>query len=343
MSAVAVAVGSPDIVLSYVWAGIIAFAVFGYIAMDGFDLGIGMLFALFTTEQDRTHVMNSIAPMWDGNETWLVLGGGALMAVFPLAYAVLIPALYTPLIAMLIGLIFRGVAFEFRWRTHRGKPYWDAGFCLGSALAAFMQGVALGAVLQGIHVQGRHYAGGWWDWVSPFSVLTGLSLMAGYATLGAGWLILKTEGELQQRAYRIARGCGIALFIGMVAVSTATPFLQNRYYQRWFAWPTVFATAQVPLLVAIVTALFFYGLHRRWQRAPFLLTVALFVLAYLGLGISIYPYLVPESITIRAAAAPAASQLFLLIGTAVLVPIILCYTGYAYWVFRGKVGAEGYH
>jgi cytochrome d ubiquinol oxidase subunit II len=333
----------PDPVLTYVWAGIIAFAVFGYIAMDGFDLGIGMLFALFATEQDRTHVMNSIAPMWDGNETWLILGGGGLMAVFPLAYAVLIPALYTPLIAMLVGLIFRGVAFEFRWHTRRGKPYWDAGFCLGSALAACMQGVALGAVLQGIHVQGRHYAGGWWDWLSPFSILTGVSLMAGYATLGAGWLILKTEGPLQQRAYRIARGCGIALIVGMTAVSAATPWLQNRYYQRWFAWPTVIATAQVPLLVTIVTALFFLGLHRRWQRAPFLLTLALFVLSYLGLGISIYPYLVPESITISAAAAPAASQQFLLIGTAVLVPIILCYTGYAYWVFRGKVSTEGYH
>ncbi len=333
----------PDAVLTYVWAGIIAFAVFGYIAMDGFDLGIGMLFPLFCGEQERSQVMNSIAPMWDGNETWLVLGGGGLMAVFPLAYAVLIPALYTPLIAMLVGLIFRGVAFEFRWRTRRGKPFWDAGFCLGSALAGFMQGVALGAVLQGIHVQGRHYAGGWWDWLSPFSVLTGVSLMAGYATLGAGWLILKTEGQLQQLAYRVARGCGIALIIGMTAVSAATPWLQNRYYQRWFAWPTVIATAQVPLLVAIVAVLFFFALHRRWERSPFLLTLALFVLSYLGLGISIYPYLVPESITISAAAAPASSQQFLLIGTAVLIPIILCYTGYAYWVFRGKVGTESYH
>src|SRR5665213_1196716 len=188
----------PNEALTYIWAGIIAFAIFGYIAMDGFDLGIGILFPLFRSEQDRNLVMNSIAPVWDGNETWLVLGGGGLMAMFPLAYAVLIPALYTPLIAMLVGLIFRGVAFEFRWRSQRGRPFWERGFFIGSALAAFMQGVALGAILQGVRVVGRHYAGGWWDWLSPFSVLTGLALMAGYTTLGAGWLIMKTEGELQQ-------------------------------------------------------------------------------------------------------------------------------------------------
>ena len=329
--------------LTYVWAGIIAFAVFGYIVMDGFDLGIGILFPLFHSEQHRTLVMNSIAPMWDGNETWLVLGGTVLMAVFPLAYAVLIPALYAPLIAMLIGLIFRGVAFEFRWRTRRGKPYWDTGFFLGSALAAFMQGVALGTVLQGIHVQGRHYAGGWWDWLSAFSVLTGVSLMTGYAALGAAWLILKTEGELQQRAFQLARRCAIGLISGVLAVSAVTPWLQYRYYQRWFAWPTVLATAQVPLLVAIVSALLFLALRRRWQRWPFLLTLALFALSYLGLGVSIYPYLVPGSIKFTDAAAPVASQEFLLVGTAVLIPIILLYTAYAYWVFRGKVGGEGYH
>ena len=333
----------PNEALTYIWAGIIAFAIFGYIAMDGFDLGIGILFPLFRSEQDRNLVMNSIAPVWDGNETWLVLGGGGLMAMFPLAYAVLIPALYTPLIAMLVGLIFRGVAFEFRWRSQRGRPFWERGFFIGSALAAFMQGVALGAILQGVRVVGRHYAGGWWDWLSPFSVLTGLALMAGYTTLGAGWLIMKTEGELQQRAYAIAQRCGIALISGMTAVSCATPLLHYRYYQRWFAWPTVLATAQVPLLVLIVAALMLFALRRRWERAPFLLTLTLFVLSYVGLGISVYPYLVPDSITIAAAAAPASSQGFLLIGTAVMVPVILCYTGYAYWVFRGKVGTEGYH
>ncbi len=329
--------------LTDVWAGIIAFAVFGYIVMDGFDLGVGMLFPLFHNEEDRTRVMNSIAPMWDGNETWLVLGGTALMAAFPLAYAVLIPALYGPLIAMLIGLIFRGVAFEFRWRSERDRRFWDRGFFLGSALAALMQGIALGSILQGIHVQGRHYAGGWWDWLSPFSVLTGVALMAGYCALGAGWLILKTDGALQERVYGLARRCSLALFCGIIAVSAATPLLQYRYYQRWFAWPTVLATAQVPLLVAIVMALLWLALRQRRERWPFVLTLALFLLSYLGLGISVYPYLVPESIRISDAAAPVASQEFLLIGTAILVPIILCYTGYAYWVFRGKVGTAGYH
>lgn len=333
----------PDAALSYVWAAIVALAVFAYIVMDGFDLGIGILFPLFHGEHERGSVMNTVAPVWDGNETWLVLGGGGLMAAFPLAYAVLMPALYTPVIAMLLGLIFRGVAFEFRWRTQRGRRFWDGAFFGGSALATLMQGVALGAILQGIHVEGRHYAGGWWDWLSPFSILTGLSLMAGYATLGASWIIFKTEHELQQRAYRIARYCGAALVTGIAAVSLATPLLHSQYAQRWFQWPNVLLCAQVPLLVLIATVLFFFALRHRWERAPFLLTLSLFTLSYVGLGISVFPYLVPASITIVDAAAPASSQRFMLVGTVILIPIILAYTGHAYWVFRGKVGTEGYH
>ncbi len=329
--------------LTDVWAALIAFAVFGYLVMDGFDLGIGMLSPLFAAEQERPVLMNSIAPIWDGNETWLVFGGTALMAVFPLAYAVLLPALYAPLVAMLVGLIFRGVAFEFRWRTQRRRSFWDAGFFAGSALAAAMQGIALGAILQGIHVSARQYAGGWWDWLSPFSVLAAASLMVGYAALGATWLIWKTEGDLQQRAFMLARRCVTGLIAGMLAVSAATPFLQYRYYRRWFAWPAVLGTAQVPLLVVIVSALLFLALHRRWQRAPFLLTLGLFALSYLGLAISVYPYLVPGSITFMDAAAPLSTQEFLLAGAAILLPIIVAYTGYAYWVFRGKVGSEGYH
>jgi cytochrome d ubiquinol oxidase subunit II len=333
----------PDAALSYVWALIVALAVFAYIVMDGFDLGLGILFPLFHGERERGTVMNSIAPVWDGNETWLILGGGGLMAAFPLAYAILMPALYTPVIAMLLGLIFRGVAFEFRWRTQRGRRFWDGAFFAGSTLAAFMQGVALGAILQGIRVEGRHYAGGWWDWLSPFSILTGLSLMAGYATLGASWIILKTEGELQQRAYRIARRCGAALIVGIAAVSLATPALHSQYAQRWFKWPSVLLSAQVPLLVLIAAVLFFRALKHRWERAPFLLTLALFALSYLGLGISVFPYLVPDSVTIADAASPASSQRFMLVGTVILIPIIIAYTAHAYWVFRGKVGTEGYH
>jgi cytochrome d ubiquinol oxidase subunit II len=287
--------------------------------------------------------MNSIAPVWDGNETWLVLGGGGLMAAFPLAYAILMPALYTPVIAMLLGLIFRGVAFEFRWRTRRHRIFWDRAFFSGSAVATFMQGVALGAILQGVHVAGRRYGGGWWDWLSPFSVLCGLSLMAGYATLGAGWIIWKTEGGLQQRAYALAARCGAGLIAGVSAVSLATPLLHSQYAQRWFAWPSVLLSAQVPLLVLIDSLLFYRALRRRQERAPFLLTLGLFALSYVGLGISMFPYLVPESVTILEAAAPPSSQRFMLVGVVVLIPIIIAYTGHAYWVFRGKVSAEGYH
>jgi cytochrome d ubiquinol oxidase subunit II len=334
---------SADVALSYVWAGIVAAAVFAYVVMDGFDLGLGILFPLFRDEHERGTVMNSIAPVWDGNETWLILGGGGLMAAFPLAYAILMPALYTPVIAMLLGLIFRGVAFEFRWRTRRGRHFWDRAFFAGSALAAFMQGVALGAILQGVRVEGRHYAGGWWDWLSPFSVLSGLALMTGYAALGAGWVILKTDGEVQQHAYKLARRCGAGLIVGIAAVSLATPALHSQYAQRWFAWPSVLLSAQVPLLVLISAVLFFRALKHHWERAPFLLTLGLFALSYVGLGVSMFPYLVPESVTILDAAAPASSQRFMLIGTVILIPIIVAYTAHAYWVFRGKVGAEGYH
>jgi cytochrome bd ubiquinol oxidase subunit II len=334
---------TPDPVLTGIWAAIVAFAVFAYVVMDGFDLGLGILFPLFKSAEDRGTLMNTVAPVWDGNETWLVMGGGGLMAAFPLAYAVLLPALYAPLIAMLLGLIFRGVAFEFRWRTQRGRQWWDRCFSLGSIVAAFMQGVSLGAILQGIHVEGRHYAGGWWDWLSPFSTLTGLALMAGYATLGATWIILKTEHAVQQRAFRLAWGAGLTLVAGIAAVSVATPSLHYRYYERWFTWPDILLTSQVPLLVIITTALFVLALRRRWERLPFLLTLALFALAYVGLGISVYPYLVPQSITIQQAAAPAVSQRFMLVGTSVLIPIIIVYTAHAYWVFRGKVGSGGYH
>ena len=241
--------------LATIWAFIIAFAVFVYVVMDGFDLGLGILFPLFPNKADRDVIMNSVAPVWDGNETWLVLGGGGLMAAFPLAYAVLMPALYTPMIAMLVGLIFRGVAFEFRWRTTRsGRNRWDPAFAGGSLLAALAQGVALGAILQGVHVEGRHYAGGWWDWLTPFSVLTGLCLLVGYALLGATWLVMKTEGEVRDRAYRLSWALVFAMLGAIGAVSIATPFLSVQYAQRWFAWPNIILTAPVPIAVAVVTA-----------------------------------------------------------------------------------------
>ena len=331
--------------LTVIWAFIIAFAVFVYVVMDGFDLGLGILFPLFPNKSDRDVIMNSVAPVWDGKETWLVLGGGGLMAAFPLAYAVLMPALYTPMIAMLVGLIFRGVAFEFRWRTTQsGRNRWDLAFAGGSVLAALAQGIALGAILQGIHVEGRHYGGGWWDWLTPFSTLTGLCLLVGYALLGATWLVMKTEGEVRDRAYRLSWALVFAMLGAIGAVSIATPFLSLQYAQRWFTWPNVILTAPVPIAVAVVTAMLLRSLANRQDYRPFFLALALFALSYAGLGISMYPYIVPQSITIWQAASPRISQIFMLFGVSVLIPLILAYTAWAYWVFRGKVRPEsGYH
>ncbi|HEX2338686.1 MAG TPA: cytochrome d ubiquinol oxidase subunit II [Hyphomicrobiaceae bacterium] len=330
--------------LAFIWAGLIAFAVLAYVLFDGFDLGIGILFPFLDPGDERDQAMNSVAPVWDGNETWLVLGGGGLMAAFPLAYAVVLTALYAPITAMLLGLIFRGVAFEFRFRSARRKLMWDWSFAIGSTVAALAQGVALGALVQGVPVAGRAYAGGWWDWLTWFSVLTGFALVVGYALLGATWLIWKTSGKLQQKAYRFARltGLGTLLLIGLV--SMIMPFLDPIFRQRWFSWPNMLYAAPVPILVGLAALLLLAGLAKQQERAPFLAAVLLFVLAYVGLGISFYPYILPPSLTIWDAAAPVASLQFLLVGAAVLIPLILTYTGWSYWVFRGKVGpSAGYH
>jgi cytochrome bd ubiquinol oxidase subunit II len=330
--------------LAFIWALLIAFAVLAYVLFDGFDLGIGILFPYFAAENERDDAMNSVAPVWDGNETWLVLGGGGLMAAFPLAYAVVLPALYAPITAMLLGLIFRGVAFEFRYRSTRRKLIWDWAFAVGSTVAAFAQGIALGALVQGIPVSGRAYAGGWWDWLTWFSILTGLALVIGYALLGATWLIWKTSGELQQKAYSLAWSTGLATLALIGIVSLIMPFLDPLFRQRWFSFPNIVYAAPVPILVALAALMLLAGLGRRRERAPFFAAVALFVLSYLGLGISFYPYILPPSLTIWDAAAPAKSLAFLLVGAVVLIPLILAYTAWSYWVFRGKVGAStGYH
>lgn len=329
--------------LTVVWAGIILFAVFAYVVMDGFDLGIGILFPVFPVGRERDQAMNAIAPVWDGNETWLVMGGGGLMAAFPLAYGVVLTALYPPIIAMLLALVFRGVAFEARWRDPSHRRWWDAAFTGGSLVAAFSQGIALGALLQGIAVADRAYAGGWWDWLSPFSLLTGVSVVVGYATLGATWLIWKTDGSTQAHAYRLAKAFGVLLLAAIVAVSVATLGLEFDYHQRWLRRPALFLTAPIPLLTAAVGVLFLRALQRRREAQPFLLALALFLLTFIGLAISVFPYVVPRALTIWDAAAPAQAQSFMLVGAAVLIPVIVAYTGWAYWVFRGKVGDAGYH
>lgn len=329
--------------LTVVWAVIIAFAVAMYVVMDGFDLGIGILFPGFTVGKERDQAMNAIAPVWDGNETWLVLGGGGLMAAFPLAYAIILPALYAPLTAMLLGLIFRGVAFEFRWRDPAHRRWWDAGFCGGSLLAAFAQGITLGALLQGIDVEGRAYAGGWWDWLTPFSLLTGLSLVVAYAALGASWLVWKTEGRLHDDARRFASASLPVFLLLTAAVSLATPFLEGQYYQRWFEWPGLIVTLLMPIAYGLTALLAWHGIRRGTDATPFLAMLGLFALTLVGLGISIWPDVIPGRVDIWQAAAPEKSQAFMLVGAAVLVPIILAYTAWSYWVFRGKVDEEGYH
>jgi cytochrome d ubiquinol oxidase subunit II len=333
--------------LATAWALIIAFAVFAYVVMDGFDLGIGILFPAFRPGRDRDAAMNSVAPVWDGNETWLVLGGGGLFAAFPLAYAVIMPAVYPPVIAMLLALVFRGVAFEFRWRAvrPRTKRLWDAAFIGGSAVAALAQGIILGALLQGIEVDGRSYGGGWWDWLTPFTLVCGLAVACGYALLGACWLNIKVEGPLHRRIKELAQAFGIATVAFIVVVSLWTPFLSVSYWDRWFDWPRILLLAPVPiavgaLILALGRALIAEG--REWL--PFVLALALFGLCFVGLGVSIWPYVIPPTVTIWDAASPYSSQLFMFVGAVVLVPIILAYTGYAYWVFRGKLDPDrGYH
>ncbi|NRG16314.1 cytochrome d ubiquinol oxidase subunit II [Rhizobiales bacterium] len=331
--------------LPLIWAVLIAVAIFAYVVLDGFDLGVGILFPAGRTESERTLMMNSIAPVWDGNETWLILGGGGLFAVFPLAYSILMPALYAPIIAMLMGLVFRGVVFEFRFKSSaRSRPRWDAAFFMGSFVAAFAQGIALGAVVQGVPVEGRAYTGGWFDWLSPFSVMTGLALVSGYALLGATWLIWKTEGPSQQHFRTIARNVGLALLCFIGIVSIWTPLLDPEIFTRWFSYPSSLYTLPVPVMVVAAAALMFTSLRGTRDGVPFLAALVLFLLSYIGLAIGLYPYIVPRSVTIWQAAAPESSQKFLLVGAAVLLPVILAYTAYAYWVFRGKVRpGEGYH
>lgn len=329
--------------LTIIWAFIIAFAVFAYVVMDGFDLGIGILFPSFKVGIERDQAMNSIAPVWDGNETWLVLGGGGLFAAFPLAYAIILPATYPLIIAMLLGLVFRGVAFEFRWRDPGHRAFWDLAFSGGSLVAALTQGMILGAILQGIDVADRAYAGSWWDWLTPYTLLTGIGTVAGYALLGSTWLVWKTEGETQAHAYRLAWRATFATLALLAAVSLYTPLLDGEYWQRWFVMPNVLFAAQVPLLTTLIAGFLLWSLARRRHATPFLLSLALFLLGMAGLGISMWPYVVPDQVTIWDAAAPHRSQVFMLIGVALTMPLILFYTAWAYWVFRGKVGEEGYH
>ncbi len=335
----------PWLDLPVVWAALIAVAVLAYVMLDGFDLGCGILFGVERRDEDRDVIVASVAPVWDGNETWLILGGGGLLAVFPLAYATILPALYPTMIGMLLALVFRGVAFEFRFRaaTRHGRAAWNVAFGLGSALAAFCQGLTLGGLVQGVKVVDRAYAGGWWDWLTPFSLLCGIALVVGYALLGATWLIWRTEGALQQRCRGYARVLGPATLALIGVVSLWTPLLNPAFQARWFGWPGIALTSPVPVLLASLAWRFWRGLARGEELSPFLCALGWFALCFAGLGISMFPAIVPPSISIWDAAAPPESQAFLLVGAVVLIPMILAYTAYAYWTFRGKVQADTHY
>lgn len=331
--------------LSLIWAIIILFGVMMYVVMDGFDLGIGVLFPLLPGKSDRDVMMNTVAPVWDGNETWLVLGGAGLLAAFPRAYAVVLGALYLPLVFMLLGLVFRGVAFEFRFKAdEHHRPFWDRAFIGGSVAAAFFQGATLGAYLQGIELVDGAYQGGPWGWVTPFSLFCGAGLVVAYALLGCTWLIMKTEGALQRRMIVVARPLTGALLAVIAAISVWTPLIEPAIARRWFSLPNFYAFAPVPVLVLAAAWGLLRALRGQPDMAPFLLTLALVFLGYSGLCISLWPYAIPPGVTLWEAAAPPQSQGFALVGALFIVPVILTYTAWSYYVFRGKVRAgDGYH
>lgn len=328
--------------LPLVWGVLIATAVFLYVFLDGFDLGCGILLPFAPSEKDRTKIMNSIAPFWDGNETWLVLGGGGLFAVFPVAYAVLLPALYLPVIFMLFGLIFRGVSLEFRFKVTSDKQrhMWDMFFHGGSLLAAFMQGVIVGNFVQGVEVEGRSFAGGPLDWVNGFSLMIGVALIFGYALLGSTWMIMKSGGDLQKWARHVGRYVIAYVGLAIVVVSITMPFISERILGLWFSSPNIYYLLPIPLLSIIGFIKLWRDLNSNKEYHPFITTVVLFLLSYIGLIISMFPWIVPFSFTIWDAASVSTSQTFLLIGTVFLLPIVLTYTGYNYYIFRGKVDDE---
>ncbi len=330
--------------LPTIWATLICIALLAYVVLDGFDLGIGILFGFGRTKEDRDRMMNTVAPVWDGNETWLVLGGGGLFAAFPLAYSILLTAFYAPIIAMLLALVLRGVAFEFRFRATRTRKLWDVAFIGGSTTAAFCQGIMVGAFVQGVDVQDRAYAGGWFDWLSPFTVLCGFALVAGYALLGASWLVIKTDGPLQARMRKLQLPLGGLAVLVVAIVSGGTLMQHTLIMDRWFSSESLRWISIIPILTLASAIGFIVTVRAKRELPPFLLALGLFVMSFAGLAASLYPYLIPPDITYYEAANADKSLSFMLVGAVILIPVILTYTAYNYWVFRGKIReGEGYH
>lgn len=327
--------------LPLIWGGIIVFAIFLYVLLDGFDIGIGILFPFAPEDTCRSKMMNSIAPFWDGNETWLVLGGGGLLAAFPLAYAILASALYLPIVFMLIALVFRGVAFEFRFKSGpKSRAIWDYSFHFGSLFAAFCQGIILGAIIQGISVEGRSFSGGAFDWLTAFSLMTGLAMIVGYSLLGCTWLILKTDDITQAWARKTALYILAYFIFFMGVVSLWTPYLNFHLYERWYTWPNIIYLSPIPLALGLCFIAFIRSIKSNRERMPFLLTILMFMLNFSGLVVGLWPWIVPYEISFTKAAAAPESQLFLISGAIFILPIILGYTAYSYYVFRGKVSHE---
>ena len=328
--------------LTLIWAVIIAVGIMMYVLMDGFDLGVGILFPFAPDDAARDTMMQSVAPVWDGNETWLILGGAVLFAAFPSAYAIALSAFYVPVMLLLFSLLFRGVAFEFRLKARGTRRFWDAGFWVGSTTAAFAQGLLLGALIDGVPLVDGRFHGGIWDWVSPFALTTGLGVVGGYALLGATWLVMKTGGELQDWSRRAARAALLITLLFLAVVSVYTPLRFPAVAERWFADGHWLMLSPVPLATAVVAISLWRELGHGAERMPFFFAVALFLLGYLGIGISIWPNILPPDLSLWEAAAPPASQAFLLVAVALALPMVLIYTAYAYWVFRGKAGDSGY-
>jgi len=338
--------------LPLVWAGIIAISVLMYVLLDGFDLGIGILFPFARTPAERDLMMDTVAPIWDGNETWLVLGGGGLFAAFPLAYAALLPALYVPILIMLMALIFRGVSFEFRLRGRRtGKRFWTGAFAHGSIIATLAQGFVLGGFIQGVTLRGGQFAGAPFDWFTSYSVIVALGLVAGYALLGATWLVWRTEGETHERARRFAWAAAGAVAVLLAAVSVATLAVHPQIAARWglqdgrIDWSQLAPRLPIPALGGFGLALIAFALSRRTHVWPFFGAILVFASGYLGLAVGFFPYVVPYSLTFRDAANADNTLAFLLAGGVVLLPAIIGYSLWVYYVFRGKVGADAgfYH
>ncbi len=331
------------VILPLVWGAILALAVFLYVLLGGYDLGLGVLFPLAPTHEDRDAMMGSVAPFWDGNETWLVLGGGGLLAAFPLAYSVMLPALYLPIIVMLIGLILRGVAFEFRFKSARYRWAWDLAFTGGSITAALMQGAIMGAFVHGFKVVDNKFAGGAFDWLTPFSAVTALALTSGYVLLSAGWLIMKGDEVLRDWAYEVARYALIAVAVFILIFSIWTPLIHAEIARRWFTPAHMVMLSPVPLATAATLGALWLSLKRRMRYAPFLLGAVIFLLCYTGFAVSLFPYIIPPDITLWQAAAAPESQLFMLYGAIPILPLILGYTAYSYYVFWEASEHDAYH